>query len=318
MSETPSAFEKSCPQCGGKVDSDARFCKYCAFDLIQPSLEPHTTVGTNQVDRGKNPKATLLIGILVIGLLLGLGTFLYLRNRAQSQAVTSPAPSPTPSMGDRAKQVEEKILRGDTLSGDDISGLSAHELRVLRNLHFARYGRKYDQAGELGGYFYTRPWYKPSDSYNESMITATDKANVNLIVASEKLAVANEGNSNTPVVTVSTPIPAPQSTTDQSDSGILTNEKVQRALDKFASQQRGTMRLKGGIHEIPSQNTAKAQCTHSGIHYTGRDRSDLLMPSDANCYIDFTKYTDGRWVITKIYLGYDSGGREWTPNIVVN
>lgn len=117
-------------------------------------------------------------------------------------------------MSDRARQVEEKILRNETLSDGDIGGLSAYELRVLRNMHFARYGRKYDQEGQLGGYFYTRPWYKPSDSYNENMITATDKANINLIVAAERSVstpeIVSDNSSNTTVVTNSQPVSTPE------------------------------------------------------------------------------------------------------------
>lgn len=230
MSETASTFQKSCPQCGNMVDTDARFCKYCAFDLSKSSLDSDTTVVLDKSEQKNNPKPILLIvGIAVIGLfMLGLlGTYLYKKNRTQTEVVaTSPTPTPAPTMSDRAKQVEEKILRDETLSDGDIAGLSAYELRVLRNVHFARYGRKYDQEGQLGGYFYTRSWYKPSDSYNENMITATDKANINLIVAAEKLLsnseVANESNnSNTTVVTVSTPTPTPQSRTDLNRETVL-------------------------------------------------------------------------------------------------
>ena len=96
-------------------------------------------------------------------------------------AVTS---TPAPTMGDKATRVEEKILRGESLLESDTDNLSAYELRVLRNVHFARYGRQYDRPG-LGDYFSTRPWYKPGGGYNESMLTATDKGNINLILAIE-------------------------------------------------------------------------------------------------------------------------------------
>jgi hypothetical protein len=114
-------------------------------------------------------------------------------------------------MSDKAKQIEEKILRNEALTDSDIAGLSEYELRVLRNVHFARYGRKYDQEGQLGGYFYTRAWYKPNDTYNESNITATDKTNINLILSAEKTLNESKtvalNSTSTPVTVEYTPTP---------------------------------------------------------------------------------------------------------------
>lgn len=92
--------------------------------------------------------------------------------------------SSTLSLGTKGQQVEEKILRGEALSSSDIEGLSKNELRILRNVHFARYGRKYESPG-LGDYFYTRSWYKPNDSYSDNQINQTDKANIDLILKAE-------------------------------------------------------------------------------------------------------------------------------------
>ena len=36
MSETFSAADKPCPNCGGLVAADSRFCKHCAFDFAAP------------------------------------------------------------------------------------------------------------------------------------------------------------------------------------------------------------------------------------------------------------------------------------------
>lgn len=216
MSEKIGASERFCPQCRGVVDTEARFCKHCAFDLSKTIPDSDATVVRAKSQQKTSSKSILVIaGVAVGGLLvLGLiGTYLYKRNRTQGN-VTSSSPTPTtPTMSDKAKQVEEKILRNETLSDSDIGGLSAYELRILRNMHFARYGRKYDQEGQLGGYFYTRTWYKPSDSYNENMITTTDKANINLIVAAERLVSTPEvasTNSNTPVVANTQPVSTPE------------------------------------------------------------------------------------------------------------
>jgi YARHG domain len=216
MSETAGAFRKHCPQCGGIVDADAKFCKHCAFNLINSSPKSEVTAVTPKSEKKTNVKPILLITGIAIIVLLILGLFVayrYKNNHAQTEVVTtSPTPTPAPIMSERAKQIEEKILRGEALNDSDIEGLSVYELRVLRNVHFARYGRKYEQEGQLGGYFYTRSWYKPSDSYNDNMITATDKANINLILAAEKSANSTEVvsvNNNTIAATNSQPVSTP-------------------------------------------------------------------------------------------------------------
>jgi hypothetical protein len=216
MNAMAGTSQKLCPQCGGIVDTDARFCKHCAFDLSNLSKSPDATKSHTKA----NPKPIFLIGgAAVIGLLiLILGAYILTRNRSQpAAATTSSTPTPTPTMTDKAKQVEAKILRNESLTDSDIAGLSAFELRVLRNVHFARYGRKYDSPG-LGDYFSTRPWYKPSDDYKDSMITAADKANINLILAAERVVgnseSANTTTTNTPTAVEPTPDPTIQRTNE--------------------------------------------------------------------------------------------------------
>ncbi len=199
----------NCPGCGLEVDADSRFCKQCAFDLSKPALESEATIVTAKSQQPAKTKLTLLlagigiVALLVVGL---IGGYLYRRHRAQASTATNSSSTPSgPTVSDRAKQVEDRILRGETLSENDIAGLSPYELRVLRNVHFARYGRKYDQGGELGSYFYTRPWYKPHDDYKETSLTQTDKDNVKLILAIEKLAATPYAASSVEPVPTSPP-----------------------------------------------------------------------------------------------------------------
>jgi hypothetical protein len=93
-------------------------------------------------------------------------------------------------MSDKAKQSEEKILRGESLTISDISGLSNYERRILRNVNFAKYGRKYEKNVDLNTYFNSRPWYKPHDDYNDNLLTQVDKDNIKLIYENEN-GVAN-------------------------------------------------------------------------------------------------------------------------------
>jgi serine/threonine protein kinase len=79
---------------------------------------------------------------------------------------------------------EEKILAGDRLNSSDLAGLAKPRLRLLRNTVYARHGRIFDSA-DLRAYFNRQSWYQPSNSYRDSMLTATDKANIATILAEE-------------------------------------------------------------------------------------------------------------------------------------
>lgn len=163
-----------------------------------------------------------------------------MRPRAQARAPNNSEPdnsatSSAAAVSDRAKQIEEKILRGEVLNESDIVGLSPYELRVLRNVHLARYGRKYDQNSELGSYFYTRPWYKPSDSYSDNLVNATDKANINLILAAERAAQtpSTSTNSSSPVQSAQgtpSPSPPPAQPTQTNSKYELSREQMRQII----------------------------------------------------------------------------------------
>ena len=65
-----------------------------------------------------------------------------------------------------------------------LQGLSLHELRLLRNEVYARHGRQF-QAPWLSQYFYSQPWYQPSEDFKDEDISGSDKQNIETIVAYE-------------------------------------------------------------------------------------------------------------------------------------
>lgn len=81
-------------------------------------------------------------------------------------------------------RAEAKVVRGTPLEENDLPALARDQLRRLRNAVYARHGRTFDSA-DLQRYFDSRPWYKPRYDYNESSLTATDRANIKLIQATE-------------------------------------------------------------------------------------------------------------------------------------
>jgi len=70
------------------------------------------------------------------------------------------------------------------LSEADLRGLSLHELRLLRNEFYARRGRTFLTAW-LQSYFDAQPWYRAKSGFRDTSVTATDKANIETIVAYE-------------------------------------------------------------------------------------------------------------------------------------
>ncbi|HST50696.1 MAG TPA: protein kinase [Pyrinomonadaceae bacterium] len=90
-----------------------------------------------------------------------------------------------PAESDSMQHAEQKILKGERLERGDLNGLSDAQLRALRNTIYARHGRTF-RSPVLQAYFLTRSWYRPRTDYNDRMLTATDRANAELVKAYEE------------------------------------------------------------------------------------------------------------------------------------
>lgn len=66
------------------------------------------------------------------------------------------------------------------LNMDQLSDLSRRDLRLLRNMIYARRGRPFTSE-LLGGYFASMKWYKPDPAYTDARLTALDHRNINII-----------------------------------------------------------------------------------------------------------------------------------------
>ena len=77
-----------------------------------------------------------------------------------------------------------ELFEDKLISPQMLSGLSLHELRLLRNEVYARHGRQF-QAPWLSQYFYAQAWYQPSDTFKDEDLSGKDKINVETIVAHE-------------------------------------------------------------------------------------------------------------------------------------
>ena len=83
------------------------------------------------------------------------------------------------------ERAENKLVRGEVLNENDLLSLSRSDLRLLRNVAYARHGRTFETP-ELRRYFESRPWYQPRLDYSDKALTSADRANLNLIQAAEK------------------------------------------------------------------------------------------------------------------------------------
>lgn len=70
---------------------------------------------------------------------------------------------------------KKKLVENDLLDKGD------WELTLMRNEIYARYGRKFADP-YLASYFKSRSWYRVNPSFSETMLTATEKYNAELIL----------------------------------------------------------------------------------------------------------------------------------------
>jgi len=89
------------------------------------------------------------------------------------------------------KQRKVALLPGDmelfenkTISEQMLTGLSLHELRLLRNEVYARHGRVF-RAPWLQQYFAFQPWYTADENFKDEQLSGSDKLNVETIVKYE-------------------------------------------------------------------------------------------------------------------------------------
>ncbi|HEX8702606.1 MAG TPA: YARHG domain-containing protein [Myxococcaceae bacterium] len=65
--------------------------------------------------------------------------------------------------------------------------LTAKQLRILRNVVYARHGRTFDSK-DLKEYFSIHSWYRADPAYTDARLTPVDKRNLELIQQAEKTA----------------------------------------------------------------------------------------------------------------------------------
>jgi hypothetical protein len=72
-----------------------------------------------------------------------------------------------------------------------VEKLPLDELRSLRGIVFGRHGRPFTDEPDVQAYLKTRPWYKADAAFKNSRLSATEKANVDVIRLAEAHKHAN-------------------------------------------------------------------------------------------------------------------------------
>lgn len=80
--------------------------------------------------------------------------------------------------------LEDPSLLDKQLTVDQLKDFSRRDLRMLRNLIYARRGRPF-HSDLLRAYFRAVDWYKPDPSYTDDRLTAIDKRNINIVLSVE-------------------------------------------------------------------------------------------------------------------------------------
>lgn len=95
-------------------------------------------------------------------------------------------PEPEPEPEPVSEGLTWQDLSSRRLTAADLAGLTAAELRLLRNEIYARHGHIF-QAKDLRDHFARQPWYRPRvKQVDEDTLPAIERYNLNLIMAAEK------------------------------------------------------------------------------------------------------------------------------------
>lgn len=200
-----------CPSCGKPNPDGANFCAGCGTHL--PNIPGHNTADSDMTriitsSSESKPKAARTVPIvLIIVLLLGIAAtvgILLTRGGAKSTgndtitdtsteteavtetgAVQSPDKTPDARYPGQTSNSDTRFQSFDWLTerkvtAADLAGLSAGDLRLLRNAIFAMHGYKFKSA-DLQEYFSAFPWYNATYSDVTAKLSPTEKANVETI-----------------------------------------------------------------------------------------------------------------------------------------
>ncbi|HWS85397.1 MAG TPA: YARHG domain-containing protein [Pyrinomonadaceae bacterium] len=84
------------------------------------------------------------------------------------------------------KKLEALDLSKQALTREQVEALDLYDLMRLRGVVFGRRGRIFKDR-DIQGFLKEQPWYKPNPNFSNSMLNATERANLDLIREQEAL-----------------------------------------------------------------------------------------------------------------------------------
>lgn len=199
-----------CPNCGTNLPSGSNVCPQCGIPLngnksqfvqttpaIPTPTIPQGRPNINTMPTAPKPSKSntgLILGIVggAIGAIgIGIGLYFFLSKEPSTEPVFDSdfyKPIETTQIDDGQQIIEtdfdvafSKVYHNELLTNSDLVTLTSDELRILRNLPFARHGRRFKSA-DLQSYFSQFEWYSPLYSdVSLSNLSDNDRTNINLI-----------------------------------------------------------------------------------------------------------------------------------------
>lgn len=83
--------------------------------------------------------------------------------------------------------LDDPALLDKQIKAEALKDLSRRDLRILRNMIYARHGRPF-KSPILRDYFERMDWYKADEQYTDARLTAVDKRNIKIVQSVEQQA----------------------------------------------------------------------------------------------------------------------------------
>ena len=109
-----------------------------------------------------------------------------LRRAAAGVALVLLTAAACPAQDDAFKKLEAFDYAKQKVTREQLKDVDLWSLKLLRGVVFGRHGRIFKDR-DIQGFLKEQPWYKPDPNFSNSMLNATERANLDLIREQEAL-----------------------------------------------------------------------------------------------------------------------------------
>jgi hypothetical protein len=170
-----------CTKCGQQNNDTTKFCTKCGNALAKPQQQP---VVVPPIAVAKKNNAPVLVAVAVLILVAATaGWYFFVKHTdAKNRIVESTNTSDTTFVTAPASSEQGRFPQGSQklLTASELAGLSAYDLKIMRNEIFARHGYIFAD-NDLREYFTRQSWYNPQYADVASMLTDLERSNISLL-----------------------------------------------------------------------------------------------------------------------------------------